>query len=73
MLSGNKCDVRDFLIRYGEYFRSQRKKCELTQLQVANAIGISQAIISHIEQGYMLPPQEIEDSLIELLEYGKEV
>lgn len=63
----NRKDVRSFLKEYGEHFRHLRLKAGLGQLKVANHIGCSQAIISHIECGYMLPPQDIEDRLILLL------
>lgn len=55
----NKSDVRTYLKDYGRRFRDMREQSELTQLKVAKQVGCSQAIISHIECGYMLPPPRI--------------
>lgn len=62
----DKLRVREFLSQYGAKLREKRKQIKFTQLQVAEIIGCSQAIISHIECGYMLPPPHIEKALIEL-------
>jgi transcriptional regulator with XRE-family HTH domain len=64
----NKTDVREWLSKYGNELRQKRKKANLYQLQVAQIIGCSQAIISHIECGYMLPPVNIETALLDLYE-----
>lgn len=55
--------VEAFLIEYGECFRRMRYDAKLSEKQVARMLGISQAIISHIETGKMLPPIELEDDL----------
>ena len=60
----NMC--RHFLHQYGFNLRAIRENLGLSQLEVAETIGCSQAIISHIECGYMLPPQHIEDALISI-------
>ena len=60
----SKTDVRYFLSKYGEAMRAKRKNAMLTQVEASACIGCSQAIISHIECGLMLPPKEIEDALI---------
>jgi predicted transcriptional regulator len=64
----DKNDIRLFLAEYGEVMRSKRHKAKLPQIQVAHFIGVSQAIISHIECGLMLPPKEIENAIIEIYE-----
>jgi transcriptional regulator with XRE-family HTH domain len=55
--------VEGFLMTYGADFREKRLLAEMTQLEVARHLGISQAIISHIETGRMLPPVELEEQL----------
>lgn len=66
----NKQEVRNFLEEYGQKVKVLRKKANLSQLEVAKIVECSQAIISHIECGYMLPPPHIEKAIFELL--GKE-
>jgi transcriptional regulator with XRE-family HTH domain len=68
----DKSQVRVFLYAYGKNFREMREKAKLTQLQVADAVRCSQAIISHIECGYMLPPPYIEEALIKFYDMRKE-
>lgn len=63
-----KQEVRAFLKDYGLRLRNERINAKMTQLQVARIIGCSQAIISHIECGYMLPPPKIETALFDI--YG---
>ena len=63
-----KREARQYLKVYGKQLRAKRKKLSLTQLEVAHIIGCSQAVISFIECGYMLPPAEIESELLELYE-----
>jgi transcriptional regulator with XRE-family HTH domain len=63
----NKYEVRNFLEVYGQKIKALRVKAKLTQLEVAKICECSQAIISHIECGYMLPPPHIEKSLFALL------
>lgn len=58
--------VEEYLKQYGMAFRDKRLRLEMTQLQVARSLNISQAIISHIETGRMLPPKEIEEALHDL-------
>lgn len=58
--------VEEYLKSYGRSLREQRLRSKLTQLKVARSLGISQAIISHIETGRMLPPIEIEEELFKL-------
>lgn len=67
-MSTNKTDVREWLSNYGNELRRKREKANMTQLEVARTIGCSQAIISHIECGYMLPPEKIETALLDLYE-----
>ena len=62
--------VREHLKEYGRKFRNMRHKAKLSQLTAARMIGCSQAIISHIECGYMLPPTRIECALFELYKKG---
>ena len=64
----NKRAIREFLAVYGNNYREKREKAKLKQLEVAKIIGCSQAIISHIECGYMLPPEHIEKALNEIYE-----
>ena len=64
----NETAVREWLSNYGNEFRRKREKAKLTQLEVAWTLGCSQAIISHIECGYMLPPEKIETALLDLYE-----
>ena len=59
--------IRNFLVSYGDKVRRARIKLELTQLKLARLIGCSQAIISHIECGYMLPPPHIKKAISEIL------
>lgn len=58
--------VEEYLKSYGRSLREQRLRSKLTQLKVARSLGISQAIISHIETGRMLPTIEIEEELFKL-------
>jgi ribosome-binding protein aMBF1 (putative translation factor) len=58
--------VEEYLRRYGEHLREQRQRCGLTQIKVAQSLHISQAVVSHIETGQMLPPKIIEDAMIKL-------
>ena len=58
--------AEEYLTQYGANFREKRLQSELTQREVAKFLNISQAIISHIETGKMLPPIEIEDALNEI-------
>ena len=51
-----KDEVRAFLKEYGDNFKKLRYRANLRQVDVAAQIRCSQAIISHIECGYMLPP-----------------
>lgn len=60
--------IRKFLISYGDSVRTARLKANMTQLKLARLIPCSQAIISHIEQGYMLPPPYISKAICEILE-----
>lgn len=53
-----KAIAHKFLKDYGNYFKQLRLKAKLTQDEVAKSIGCSQAIISHIECGYMLPSKK---------------
>lgn len=62
--------VRSYLISYGKNMRKLRKKAGFSQLDVAGILLCSQAIISHIECGYMLPPPHIHSGLIELYSGG---
>ena len=66
----SKSEVRQYLEAYGNGFRHKRKQAGLSQLEVAHIIGCSQAIISHIECGYMLPPSNIERALETIYEEG---
>lgn len=59
--------IRSFLISYGNSVRNARLKANMTQLQLARLIPCSQAIISHIEQGYMLPPPHILKAIHKIL------
>lgn len=59
----NEGKIRVFLEANGLHFREMRLKAKITQLKAAKMVGISQAIISHLECGYMLPPPHIIDSL----------
>ena len=65
-----KREARRYLKEYGKRLRAKRGKLKLTQLEVAHIIGCSQAVISFIECGYMLPPAEMESELLELYEEG---
>ena len=58
--------VEIYLKAYGAMFQEKREQCKLTQLEVAHQLGISQAIIGHIETGHMLPNIEIEEALHQL-------
>ena len=61
-----KDEVRAFLKEYGDNFKKLRYMANLRQVDVAAQIRCSQAIISHIECGYMLPPHHIEEALLQL-------
>ena len=62
--------VEEYLKSYGRSFREKRLTAKMTQLGVARRLNISQAIISHIETGRMLPPLDIEEALIKIYEGG---
>lgn len=57
-----KNNVRSVLISYGIDVMQARKNIGLTQLELPRLVPCSQAIISHIECGYMLPPPHIESA-----------
>lgn len=58
--------TRKFLKVYGQRLQNKRKEAELTQSQVARLVKVSQAIISHIENGLYLPPVELEEAILKL-------
>lgn len=60
--------VERYLSEQGARFREKRLQANLTQLEVAHLLNISQAIISHIETGHFLPPENLEESLIKIYE-----
>ena len=51
--------VRSILRGYGAHMRRLRLGAQLSQLQAAHIVGVSQAIISHIECGYFIPPNSL--------------
>lgn len=63
-----RVQVEAYLKQYGEWFRYKKLSVGMSQLAVATQIGVSQAIISHIETGHMLPPIELELELSNLYE-----
>lgn len=65
MLSNEKVGTK-YLKKYGNDFKTMRLKANISQLEVAQEIECSQAVISHIECGYMLPPLHIEKAMLEL-------
>lgn len=62
--------IRSYLAKYGQKLRPERERTGLSQRDVAEDIGISQAIISHIECGMYLPSEHLERKLLN--EYGIE-
>lgn len=64
--------VEEFLKEYGKQFRCKRLRANMSLLQVARRLNISQAIISHIETGRMLPPKWLEDDLLDVFKEVKE-
>lgn len=62
----DRYEIRQYLNKYGSEFKNRRIKAEKGQLEVARTIGCSQAIISFIENGYMLPPKVIEIAIDKL-------
>ena len=54
--------------KYGEYFRTERKARDLTQAQLADAIGISQQAISFYENDTNEPSISICEKLADF--YG---
>ena len=62
--------IEEYLKSYGRSFREKRLAAKMTQLGVARRLNISQAIISHIETGRMLPPLDIEEALTKIYEGG---
>lgn len=63
--------IRAYLLQYGKKFRKLRKQAEFTQLQAAQCVQCSQAIISHIECGYFMPPPRLEKALLELYQQAQ--
>ena len=63
--------IEKYLEAYGLAFREKRLRLKLTQLDVARKLNISQAIISHIETGHMLPTIDLEEALNELYKGGE--
>lgn len=61
-----RVDVENYLKAYGNEMRDKRKEAGMSQDEVADYVCCSQAIIRHIECGYMLPPRHIEMALDEL-------
>ena len=41
--------------RWGESLRNRRLAADLTQRQIADAVGVSQSVIAKIENGYRVP------------------
>ena len=62
-----KDDCRKWLKNYGDLLRKARKELGMSQLELARKLGCSQAIISFIECGYMLPPLDLEEGLCAIL------
>lgn len=60
-------NIRTFLSAYGDRVRAARLNADMSQLELSRLIPCSQAIISHIEQGYMLPPPHIQIAIQEIL------
>jgi transcriptional regulator with XRE-family HTH domain len=60
--------VERYLSEQGTRFREKRLQANLTQLEVAHLLNISQAIISHIETGRFLPSKDLEEDLLEIYE-----
>lgn len=60
--------IERYLSEQGARFREKRLQANYTQLEVAHLLNISQAIISHIETGHFLPPENLEESLIKIYE-----
>ena len=58
--------ARKYLRRYGNDFKTMREISKLSQIEVAKRLKCSQAIISHIETGQMLPSKKFEQELISL-------
>ena len=59
-------EIREYLKEYGARLRDMRIKSKLTQLEVAQFIGVSQAIISHIECGFFLSSDKLESALLDI-------
>ena len=66
-----KEETREYLKSYGKMMRLLRKRRNLSQKEVAESVGVSQSIISHIEQGYYLPPGGVEEKLFAVLRGDK--
>jgi transcriptional regulator with XRE-family HTH domain len=60
--------IEKYLSDQGARLRQMRLQANYTQLEVAHLLNISQAIISHIETGHFLPPENLEESLIKIYE-----
>ena len=61
-----KSKVRKYLKDYGARLRKMRLAAKLTQIKVAQLVGISQATVSHIECGFFLPSDELESALLDI-------
>lgn len=46
-------------IMIGKFVKSQRSKCKVTLIQIANKVGVTQPYISNIERGVRLPTVEM--------------
>ncbi len=64
--------IRFFLKRYGHNFREMREMTQLSQLDVVKKVHCSQAVISHIENGYYLPSPSFEKELLDFYNHFKE-
>ncbi len=60
-------------LNYGDFLRKARKARDLSQEQFAELIGISQTTYSRIENGLVIPSQEIYDKITAALARSKPV
>lgn len=69
----NLCERMDKLqVTIGPYIKKFREEHKLTQIKMANALGITQVTLSKIENGHDKPSTKLTKNILEYMQnYGR--